>query len=325
MRDPRKLNRLASVAILPILVLTIVLLNRAVDRPDEPGEPPVAGEMVVASLRDELLAFYRFEGERIVESRLALPGPPHELVAVNGRLYVTLGRANRLVEIEPGAPGILRTLHLDGEPHGLDHADGRLYVTLDRGHSLVAIDLASFEVVARYDTGDTPHAVAIADGIAYVTDSRDGALRAIDLASGGATTLATGAMPESVAVVGDLVAVANAHDGTLAVVSRESLSLARRFAVGAGPTRVVLLAGDSVAVALNGSDEVVVVDPGEDEVRRRLDVPPRPDGLCLSPDGAHLAVAANGADAAMIIDTAIWRPALTLRVPAGPGSCLWLP
>lgn len=325
MQNARRLNRLASIGVLPILVLTIVLLNRAVDRPDERGDPPTSGRLVVASLRDELLAFYTFQDDGVVESRLALPGPPHEMVVVNGRLYVTLGRANLVVEVEPAAPGILRTLHLDGEPHGLAVAGDTLYVTLDGADELVAVHLATFAVTARYPTGDTPHAVAVSGGIAYVTDARDGALRVIDLASGDAAALAAGAMPESVALAGGHVVVANAHDGTLTVASAEGADLVERFAVGAGPARVLTLDADTVAVALSEADAVVIVDVVEGRVERRIDVPLRPDGLCLSVDGGHLAVTANGANAAVIVETSVWRTAVTLRTPAGPGACLWLP
>lgn len=325
MRNPRRFNRLASLAILPILVLTIVLLNRAVDRPDEPGEPPTAGRLVVANLRDESLAFFTFEGDRVVESRLALPGPPHELLAVDGRLYVTLGRANLLVEVEPAAPGILRTLSLEGEPHGLAYAGGVFYVTLDRANELVAVDQATFSALARYPAGDTPHAVAVAGEIAYVTGARDGTVRAIDLGAGTATVLSTGALPESVAIVGDTVAVASAHAGTLTIAARPGLQPAWTIPVGAEPIRVVAFDGRTAVVALMSQDAVAVVDVVAAEVHRTVDMLARPDGLCVDVTGRYLAVVANGADAATIFDADGWRPALTVRTPAGPGACAWLP
>ena len=91
-----QINRIASLATIPLMLLAILAFSRAAGR--EPEIPlPSEGTVVIASLRAESLTFHNFATGRA--TTLALPGPPHELLALDARLYVTLGRANLVAEI----------------------------------------------------------------------------------------------------------------------------------------------------------------------------------------------------------------------------------
>jgi len=315
----KQVNRLASLAIIPLMALAIVFGSRYSGSTPK-ADPPREGTLVIANLRAESLTFLDLEhgGRR----DLGLPGPPHELVAAGSRLYATLGRADSLVEVETRAPGILRTLHLGGEPHGLAlDASADLLVTLDKAGALVAIDRATFTETSREPTADTPHTVAFAGGVAYVTASRAGILQALP----GSVSAPTGAMPESVAVAGRFVVTADADAGTLSVFDRDNLAPVRTIMVGARPVRVVSLDDTHVLVTLNGAARLVLVDVVSGKVQKRIETLGHPDGICLSPSGSYVAVASNESDAVQVFGRSDWALAATLEAADGPGSCLWLP
>jgi DNA-binding beta-propeller fold protein YncE len=314
-----RMNRLGRVAILPLMVLAILAVSRLnFDR--SPAAAPTAGTLVIASLRGESLAFHNFAGGAS-DRQLSLAGPPHELAAADGRLYATLGRGNQIVEIEPRAPGVMRTLSLDGTPHGLAVAGGNLLVTLDDAGTLVTISREGFDERGRTPTGDTPHTVAALGTEIYVTDSRDNVLRLL-----AETPLLgdTGRMPESVTIAGGFAVTADSEGGTISVFRRGSLELAARISTGGNPVRVVTLDDTHVAVALNSASSVAVIDLAAMRVVRRTDVLPQPDGICLSPDRAYAAVISNATDSAQVFRASDWKLALTLPTADGPGACAWL-
>lgn len=315
----KQLNRLASLAILPLMALAIVFGSRFASSSAAKADPPREGTLVVANLRAESLTFLDLEhGTR---RDLGLVGPPHELVSAGSRLYATLGRADSLVEVEPRAPGILRTLHLEGEPHGLAlDASADLLVTLDKGNALVSIDRTTLAETSRQATADTPHTVAFADGLAYVTASRAGTLQALP----GSASTATGAMPESVAITSRFIVTADVDAGALSVFDRATLAPVRSINVGGRPVRVVALDATHVLATLNGAARLVLVDVSSGKVQKRVETLGHPDGICLSPSGAYVAVASNESDAVQVFRRSDWALAATLEAADGPGSCLWI-
>lgn len=316
-----RFNRFASLAVLPVMLLAILAFSRQAQR--QPAVPaPAEGILAVASLRSGQLTL--FDLARGETRALALPAAPHELAVRGDRLYATLTRADALVELDPRAPGILRRVVLPGRPHGLafDPAAGVLYVTLDDANALVALDAASLAEIARWPTGETPHAVALADGVPYVAAARAGRVEAVR-PSGGAAA-AAGRLPESLAAADGLLLAADYLGGTLHLFEPATLQPVGAIPLGGGPVRILGLGGGMAAVALQDAGQVAIVDLARREVVRRLDVPPRPDGLCVSPSGAYLAVASNGAAAVTVFEMASWRVAARYAVPEGPGACAWL-
>jgi hypothetical protein len=316
-----RLNRIASVAVLGLMGLAIVVGSRLVGDAAEKPEPPGEGVLVVANLRDESLTFIDIAAGNSTGT-LILPGPPHEMVTSAGRLYITLGRANELVEVDPLGPAILRTMRLDGEPHGLAVDGDDLLVTLDRADALIRVDRASFSERTRTPTGTTPHAVAVHDGTAIVTYSRDDRVAAV--APGTAVTAQTGRLPETVAVSGITVLTGDADGGTVSLFALPGLQPAGRVATGGRPVRVIPIGPGKVAVALNDRSAVDVIDVGARRIDRTVAVAGHPDGLCLSPSGAYVGVASNEADEAQIFHLPEWSPVLTVTAGDGPGACLWI-
>ncbi|PWB42172.1 MAG: hypothetical protein C3F10_13695 [Dehalococcoidia bacterium] len=313
-----RMNRLAGVAILPIMLLAILVFSRSAQSQKE-LDLPAAGVVVVANLRAESLTFHDLGRGRA--TTLVLPGPPHEMLALGGRLYVTLGRADLVAEVDPGGPGILRLLHLPGEPHGIAERDGRLLVTLDKAAAVVTIDPASFAETSREPTGDTPHVVAVSSHGTFVTDSRDNTVRRLGTPPQTATT---GELPEGIAIAGDHLVTADNLSGTLSVFEAATLVPLGTVPVGKGPVRVVALDDHRVAVTTQGTPGLVIVDVSRSKVEKQVETPARPDGICVAPGGEHLGVASNAGATVRFFATGSWRGAGSIPAGDGPGACLWL-
>ena len=312
-----RMNKFASAAILPLMVLAIVAFSNAAAK-DEVVAMPVQGTLVIANLRAESLTIHDLRAGQTKE--IVVPGPPHELAWAGGRIHATLGRANLLAEVDLNGPSLLRLTPLDGTPHGIAVSGDQLLVTQDTAGRVTTFDRASLAPLGSAATGDTPHTVAVAGKSVFVTDSRDDRLR--QLPSG--ATLQTGVMPESVAVVGPFVVTADNVGGTLGIFADEPFSPVGTVRLGGGPVRVIPLDDRRVLVALNAGGEVAVVDVKARKVERRITVAERPDGLCLSPDGTFVAVVSNAAGVVQFFRVRDGRRAGSLAAGDGAGACAWL-
>ncbi|MEO8540202.1 MAG: YncE family protein [bacterium] len=314
-----RVNRFASLGVIPLMLVAIAVFSRAANG-STPADPPDSGTLVVANLRTETITFVDLSND--LQTELALPGPPHEIAVSEGRLYITLGRGNSVVEVDPGARAIMRILALDGEPHGIAVLGGNLYVTLDKANQVVVIDRATMTEIRRLPTGNTPHVIAASRATILVTDSRDNAIRQLEPDS---LSIASGGQPEGIAIVGSRVVTADNSGGTVTLADAVGLGNARTVAVGALPVRALGLNGTQALVALQGPGEVAMVDVATGNVNRRLHVASRPDGLCLSPDRSYLAVASNAEGIIDLFATARWHRAPSLSLSPGLGACAWLP
>lgn len=320
---PKTVNRLAIMGILPMMVLAILSARQSGAAESLPLEAPREGLLVVGNLRGESVTIHSLGGDG--ESRsLALAGAPHELVVAAGQVYATLPRQETIVEIDPRAPGVLRSVDAGPMVHGLALADsGTLVATLDDARAALTIDRATLETEQSDETGDTPHTVAVVDGRYFVTDARDGVLRRIDPATGESATVPAGTLPESVTVAGGRIVVADAVGGSIRWYTPD-LELLGATYVGGAPVRVIRIDDDHVAAALNVDGKVAVVNLLTGDIERRFRVPGRPDGLCLSPSGRFLAVVSNEYDSVGLYRVEDWKVMLTLGAGDGPGSCAWL-
>lgn len=316
-----RMNRIATLAILPLMALAVVLASRVAGK-TVTAPLPHEGLLVVAQLRgDALMTFDLAHGG--ASKTLALAGPPHELAEAGGRLYATLEVGDAVVEVEPGVPAVLRTLPMDGWPHGLAIDGQWLLVSVDKANELARIERSSMTEVSTRSTGATPHVVAVADGTAYVADAGDNTVRSI-APDGSQKTTTTGSQPEAIALAGGYVVTGNASGGTLTVVRRDTFQVARTIAVGPEPVRVVTLDAQRVLVAMNTSSRVLQVNVATGAIERSIPTLGHPDGICLSPSREYVAIASNAGGAVQFFRLADWAPAGTLAAGDGPGSCIWM-
>lgn len=320
---PNRLNRFATIAVLPLLVFGAMLATRASESASNAaGEKDLSGQglLVVANLQSQDLTLYSF-GSSGVAQTLQLPGPPHEIARLGDRLYVTLGRKDLLVEVDPFAPGILRTVALPGHPHGIAIDSRGIHVSLDDANEVVTLDWSTLEVTGRLSVGDTPHVVATRDGVTFVTDSRDGFLRRID--ESGQATVAAGLLPEAITVAGHYILVADADGGQVLAFDADTLAQSAAVELSGRPVRVVAH-GSSLLVARNGAATFSVLSLPSLVPVADVNVGPFPDGICFSPSGRFVATPTNGDGRVVIIDAGTWKVVGTLPAGVGPGACAWI-
>lgn len=314
----RELGRIATLAIVPAMVLAIVW-TRDVARPQPRPEPVhLEGTLLVGALRaHSLVAVDPATGR---QRTLSLPGPPHELLVNGDRLYATLGRADLLAEVNLPALAMLRVAELAGEPHGLAWWDGLLAVALDRVGEVVAVDPATLGERGRWTVGRTPHALAAFEGELYVAEAADGAVRRV----GTGRPVPVGGGPESLSIVEGVVVAALVEENAVALLPLEPSGEARTLSVGPRPARVTDAGNGRFAVALSGSGQVALHRLADGALLWRVTVGRLPDGVCPSPDGRYLAVAATGDDRVVVLDLETASTVATYSVTGGPGACVWL-
>lgn len=318
----RNLNRIATLAILPLIAFGVVLAMQAgaEDAPVAAEEFEPAGMLVVANLVSQDLTIHNLRTGTSVT--LALPGAPHEMVEVGGRLYVTLDRADRIVEVDPRAPGILRMLFVEGRPHGIATDGTQLFITLDDADEVVTVDIAALEVRDRQPTGNTPHAIAVTNSAIFVTDSRDNAVRRI-AADGTVQSAAAGELPESIVILGELVITGDADSNQLSVFDRESLEQRDAIEMPGRPVRIAVQ-GEFLLVARNHDATLEVLSlPGFEPVAS-APVADFPDGICADPGGRYVGVASNGEGLVTVLSAKTWEPLGAVTAGRGPGTCLWM-
>lgn len=319
---PNRLNRFATIAVIPLLVFGAMLATRSGGSEGEPPSADFAGEglLVIANLHSQDLTIYDFNAGTPPQT-LVLPGPPHEMAVLGKRLYITLGRANTLVEVDPAVPAILRSVSLSGHPHGIAIDTDGIHVTQDEAAAVVTLDWSTLVVTDRVPVGDTPHVIATQKGTWFVTDSRDGRVRRID--GKDSMTASAGTLPEALAVIGDIVVAADAEGGMLYAFNSETLELSGTVSLSGRPVRV-LAVGSSLLVTRNHAATVTVLSAPSLEVVADVAVGAFPDGICQSPSGRLMAVPSNGDGVVTIIDVATWKAVGTLPAGGGPGACAWI-
>ena len=317
----RSLGKWATLGIIPVMVIMLFMLNRTVNSGSETAEPPESGVLVVASLRDESITIYTF-GDEPGSQFLSLGGVPHEMAEAAGRLYLTSTEPSQLIEILPGLPGVLRTVDLPGSAHGLAIYEEFIWVTIEETNELLKIELKSLVVSLRWGTRVAPHTVAISEtGVPFVVTAQTDNITSYGLVS---KEERTGSFPESVAVVGEWVVTGNANGSSLSVFLVDDLTPLGDIELDGRPVRVLAIDDKRVAVSMHGVNKVVIVDLVEGRVTETFDAGGRPDGLCLTLDGAYLAIVSNADDVVQVRSTENWAVAIQIPTTDGPGACLWL-
>lgn len=320
----RNLNRIATLAVLPLIAFGVVLAMQAgaEDAPAGDEEFQPSGMLVVANLVSQDLTIHNLRTGK-APLTLALPGAPHEVVQVGERLYITLDRADRLVEVDPHAPGILRSLPLEGRPHGIATDGTSLYVTLDDADEVVTIDIATLEIRNRQPTGETPHAIVVSGGAFFVTDSRDNAVRRIGADGKMDVVAAAGDLPETIVVSGGRVITGDADSNELSVFDAMSLEHRDTIEMPGRPVRIIA-ALDHLLVSRSHDAKLEVLSlPGLERVAS-APVAGFPDGICPDPSGRYVGVASNGEDLVTVLSATTWEPLGALDAGRGPGACLWM-
>jgi YVTN family beta-propeller protein len=234
--------------------------------------------------------------------------------------YVTNGFDSNVSVIDTASNRVVATIPVGAAPsavaitpneiHPYEDDERRhqplAYVTNLADNSVSVIDTASNKVVATIPVGHDPSGVAVtSDGThAYVTNQLDDSVSVIDTDSN--TVVATIAgFPEFVLPVG--VAITPHGTDPYGRDDRRHQSLA--YVTNNVPN-------------IDGSNfpasAVSVIDTASNTVVATIPVGQYPNGVAITPDGAHAYVANQGDGTVSVIDIARNKVVATIRVGAGP-------
>lgn len=315
----QQLGRLATVAIVPVMMFLIVWARGTVlPHPSDGERLPPTGTILVGTLREPALVALQLANQ--TQRRLVLPGPAHELLVLDDRVYLTLGRADLLAEVQLPSLALRRSVALEGEPHGIALWGDRIAVSLDAADAVVALEPTSLTERGRWAVGDTPHALTSDGADLYVAEARSGTIRRI----GSGVIAVPGGMPESLAVVEGRLVAALTERGAVAIVQPDAPTAMTVVDVGPRPSRVVHAVGGRFVLALSGSGQVAAYDVAGSTPLWRVAVGQLADGLCLSPDSRFVAATAPGDDRLLILDLQNGEVVAEFTVNGGPGACVWL-
>ncbi|MCB2204900.1 hypothetical protein KQI65_09120 [bacterium] len=185
----------------------------------------------------------------------------------NASLSVFLPDSNRVSQnVFSGAAG--RPLGDVG--NSLTAHDGRLYIVVNNSHRIEVMDLAEWTPVMSIECldGASPRSIVFADnGKGFISNLYRNSVSVVDPASGTLTAeISVGNNPDGMAISRGLLYVANSgfgSDNTVSVVVPDSNSVRRTLLVGDGPTTIIPLTDDAVAVLCNG-DYGDFNDPNDD-------------------------------------------------------------
>jgi YVTN family beta-propeller protein len=196
-------------------------------------------------------------------------------------LWVTLGDADQLVEVDPSSFRELRRITVDPRPHGLAvSADGsRVYLASDKTGNFQVVDVRQGKVVAQIPIGSDPN---------QMTLTKDGRFAYVPMRG----------------------------EAKVAVVQLEPLRLVKKLPAPAGPHDAYTSAdGSRIYVGAQFGNGIVVIDPATQSVLHTI---PTADGvrpLEPSADGRTIYVALSNLLGFVVVDPATRR--VTRRIELG--------
>jgi DNA-binding beta-propeller fold protein YncE len=208
------------------------------------------------------------------------------LDAPRGLLFVAHLGAGEVIEIDTRGERVLRTVPNVSQVHGVLVVDPleRVFATATGTNQIVAIDENTGAELGRAPTGEYP------DGLAY--DSRRNAIWTTNEVAGTETVVDAGSLhPRGTIDLG----------GEVGNVSYDSMT-------------------DRMLAAVQGRNDVVVIDPGTMTVERRVELPgcEHPHGLTVDPADALAFVACDQNATLVTVDETNWRVTGTDRVGDDP-------
>ncbi|MBV8928729.1 MAG: YncE family protein [Mycobacteriaceae bacterium] len=206
--------------------------------------------------------------------------------ASRGLLFTAHLGENEVIQVDVNAGRVVRTIRQLPAVHGVLAVEelGRVYATATRVNEVVAIDESTGQEIGRTPTGDYPDALAF--------DSRRNA-----------------------------VWVGNVKGQSLTVVDANTLKERGTVVVGGEVGNIVYdQPSDRIVVAVQGTNELAVVDPAAMTVARRVPLPDCefPHGLAVDePDRLIFVGCANNA-MLLTVDQTSWR--IVGTDPVGQGA-----
>ncbi len=231
---------------------------------------------------------------------------------------INVGKRPRGLRISPDGTKLF--VALSGSPIGGPGVDESKLPPADRAaDGIGVVDLASGTVVRKYQSGQDPESFAIsADGrMLFVSNEDAGEMTALDLESGTIKAhVKVGEEPEGVTAGpdGKIVFVSCEGSNEVVAVDTSTFKVVGRVSTGPRPRSIAFTRDGAFGfVASENSGTLTVFNTAMRKVQKTIelprqaaptDVPPRPMGLQMSPDGTRLFVSLGRAKSIAIIDVA---------------------
>jgi len=251
--------------------------------------------------------------------------------ASEGRLLVLNKHDDNLMVFDVPSYRRLATIPVGKEPHEVVATpDGRkAYVSNVRDKTISVVNLETQRVARtlRSDHFETPHGLAVTPDGRYVLLTSEGSRRfflidaARDVILRSVTT--TQARSHMVVVLegGRRAFAANVDSDTVTLLRLPELRIVKHIRVGDGPEGIDATPnGKWVLVALQGADQVAILDAGSGAVLSRLPAGRLPVRVAVTPNSFNALVSNRASNDVTVLDVLARRVTRTVPVGKGPGG-----
>jgi YVTN family beta-propeller protein len=248
-----------------------------------------------------------------------------------GRLLVLNKSDNTLMVFEVPSYRRLSTIPVGTEPHEVVAApDGRkAYVSNVRDRTVSVIDLTTQRLArtVRSEHLVTPHGLAVTPDGRHLLLTSEGSRRFFLIDAGrdvilrSVTTTQERAHMVAVLAGGRKAFAANIDSDTVTFLKLPELRIVKHVRVGDGPEGIAATPnGKWVLVALQGADQVAILDPGSGAVLARLPTGRVPVRVAVTPNSFTALVSNRASNDVTVLDVLERRVKTTVRVGQKPGG-----
>jgi YVTN family beta-propeller protein len=267
---------------------------------------------------------------------------PHEVVASDdGKMAFVAnygGRTpgNSISVMDLVAQKELRRVDLGAlrRPHGMVFAEGKVWFTAEQNRLIARYDSSANQIDWLLGIGQNgTHMLLFSKDRSLLFTSNIGSDSITALQRGGdpsvwsATNVSVGKGPEGgdISPDGREYWAANSGDGTISIVDTATKKVVQTVDIHTKRSNRLkfTLDGKLVLVSDLAGNELIVLDAESRKEIKRLNVGRQPEGVLISPDGAHAYVAVAGEKNVGVLDLKTLEVATRIPTGNGPDGMAW--
>lgn len=219
-------------------------------------------------------------------------------------------------------------------PHGIVFAEGKVWLTAEQNRLIARYDPAGSQIDWLLGIGQNgTHMLLFSKDRSLLFTSNIGSDSITLLQRGGdpsvwnATNISVGKGPEGgdISPDGREYWAANSGDGTVSIIDVATKRVEQTLDVQVNRSNRLkfTLDGKLVLISDLGNNALVVVDAASRKVVKRLNPGRQPEGILISPDGAHAYVAVAGDKNVTVLDLKSLEVSARIPTGAGPDGMAW--
>ncbi|HKW33274.1 MAG TPA: hypothetical protein VJN92_09740 [Candidatus Acidoferrum sp.] len=219
-------------------------------------------------------------------------------------------------------------------PHGITFAEGKVWFTAEQNRLIARYYPAANQIDWLLGIGQNgTHMLLFSKDRSLLFTSNIGSdsitllQRGSDPSVWNATNVSVGKGPEGgdISPDGREYWAANSADGTVSVIDVGAKKFVQTLDVQTNRSNRLkfTLDGKLVLISDLGNNALVVVDAASRKVIKRLNLGRQPEGVLISPDGAHAYVAVAGEKYVAVLDLKTLEVSARIPTGAGPDGIAW--